>query len=100
MFKTIIGQFKGVGGATPWLKIFGNKNAIKSEFLPPPQTPLENFGAGGPEKFFEKSLFFFSGQRPRNTKNIEFFWTKNGLKQAKNPLKLVKKGFRAIEEPF
>ena len=54
MFKTIIGQFKGVGGATPWLKIFGNKNAIKCEFLP----PLEISGPEAPKNFFEKSLFF------------------------------------------
>ena len=51
----IIGRFRGGQGA--WPKIFGNKNAIKSEFLPPPP-PSRNFEAGGPEKFFLKNHFF------------------------------------------
>ena len=42
----IIYAVRGAGG-TPWLKIFVNKNAIKSKNLNPP----ENFRAEGPKNF-------------------------------------------------
>ena len=42
----------GGQGDSPQMKIFGNKNAIKSEF------PPRNFGAESPEKFFKNSIFF------------------------------------------
>ena len=92
-FIVNIGRFRGVrGGYPPWPKIFGNKNAIKSEFLLPLlRPPLEILGPEAPKNFFEKSHFFVVLEGCE-TQKISNFWTKNGLKQAKNPLKSVKKG--------